>query len=814
MTWRTWMENVALDFRFALRRLVKSPGFAVTASLSLALGIGANTAAFSVLYAVLLRGLPVRDPASLVLVQTRYSGTQYSMPHPAFIYLRDHASSLDGLSAFRDVRLNVSSDGSTERIPGMLVSGEYFKTLGVDMSIGSPIAPDDDRTPGSGGARGMVAVIGHRFWTRSFNSDERVVGRGIRVNGQPVTIVGVAPPSFNGTRVGSLPDIFLPMMFAPRVFDSPNWLTNPRNNWIRLIGRLKPHVSLSQGQADLTRVYRQFNEDVVAPLVTTDTARQRLRQGVIVLQQGRVGLMEMDNTVRPTLFALMALVGLVLIIACVNVASLMVARTERSHRESAICVALGATRARLRSRAFVETFLIGATGLAGALILASWMRTLLVQLMPANQDLDVAMDSRVLGVSIGLGMLSTVVLSTVAAWGSARLSVTRALKGADIAARLWLRKGLVIGQVALSVVVLVTAALFGETLSRLRQVDPGFAQTHILIASLAPDAYTRQARSLFYERLLDEVRRIPGVEAAALAGDEPLAVGTGWSILVRRGSEPPQQAGASIAFISPDYFRTMGIPLVRGRDFESQDRTNPSQPIIVNENFVRSYLDKDTDPIGSSITGNGTQRYEIVGVVKDSASMGLRDLDQHMIYVPSGGGVLHVRASLPPASLQTTVEATVHRLDPDVPVFNVRTIEQQLERFQGRERTFARLSSTFGLLALVLSAVGLYGVLANAVSRRTKELGIRLALGAAPRRIGQLVLREAGLLVAIGIAVGIPAAFLVGRAVEGLLFVVQPGDWRSMAAAVAVLIAVAGVAAGVPARRASCVDPLIALRSE
>jgi predicted permease len=820
MTWRSWTDLTSLEVRYAIRRLAKNPAFAIVASLSLALGIGVTTAAFSVLYAVLLRALPVRDPGALVVVSARNPGAQYSMSYPAFTYLRDHASMLEGVVSFRSIPVNVSTAAATERVTGMLVSGNYFGVLGVAMAQGAPILPEDDRTPGAGGARGVVAVLAHQFWTRQFDRNGAVLGRTIRVNGQPVTIVGVAPPDFHGTRIGSLPDIFLPMMFASRVFEMPTWLPNPRNNWLRIMGRLKPGATPAQAQAELTVAYRQFHQDVIVPIADTDAARRRARETSIALEPGYTGLLEMGNTVKPTLYSLMGLVALVFLIACTNVASLMVARAERVHRETAICLALGATRARLWSGHFLETLIVGAIGLCLGLALATSLSGLLAQLLPSGQDLRITVDREVLAVSMCLGALATIVLTAVTARHSTRDGISRALKGESMATRLWLRKALIVGQLGLSVVVLAGAALLVQTVTNLGRVEMGFERNRVLIASIAPGGYSPQQRESFYARILDDVRTIPGVVSAALANDEPLGVRTDWTVTIRRDpAAAPQLLTASVAFISPDYFKTMGIPLVRGRDFTSRDHSDPSRPVIVNENFARTYVTSG-DPLGSRITSFNTA-YEIIGIARDSASTGLRDLDQQMMYVPGGDGVLflrdavlHVRTAVPPVSLQPAIEAVVHRLDPDVPVFNVRTIDQQIERFMVRERTFALLSSTFGLLAIVLCAVGLYGVIANGVNRRTKELGVRLALGAGPRRIFWLVLREAGLLALIGVAAGVPCALLVGRAVRSLLFGVQPGDWRSVSAAVAVLLTVAVVAAWLPARRAARVDPLIALRAE
>jgi predicted permease len=493
----------------------------------------------------------------------------------------------------------------------------------------------------------------------------------------------------------------------------------------------------------------------------------------------------------------------------------MVARAERSHRETAISMALGASRLRLWRQSLLESLVIGAVGVTLGLVVAILMRGLLLQLVPARQELDITMDARVFGAAILLGLLTTIVLASVTARQSMRVGVIRALKGEDVAARLWLRKGLIVAQLALSVVVLVVATLFAQTLNKLHLVDPGFERERVLIASTGTEGYSTEHRRMFYARLLDDVRNIPGVVSAARANDEPLNVNTGWNIVVRPDPVgPPRQVGASVAFISPDYFKTMGIPLVKGRDFEDRDEASAVGSVIVNENFVKTYLATGQDPIGASLAGNGNMRFQIIGVVKDSASTGLRDLDQHMLYVPGGRGVLHVRSAVTPASLTASLQAVVNRLDPDVPVFNVRTIDEQIDRSLRSERTFAMLSSTFGVLALVLSALGLYGVIASAVSRRTRELGIRLALGAGPRRIIRLVLGEAGLLIALGALAGLPCALLTSRAIRSLLFGVQPADWKSVAVALAVLMIIAALSAWIPARRASRVDPMVALRSE
>ena len=810
--WRP-LENLTLDAKYSLRTLARSRSFTIVACLSLAVGIGATTAAFSVWDAVLLRSLPVRDPDRLVVITARNAGSLRALSHPSFTYLRQHSSTLDGLAAFRATPVNINVAARTERVTGMLVSGNYFDVLGVQMALGSPFRADDDRLPRGGGPRGLVAVLGHRWWRQQFQGDPTIIGRAVRVNGQPVTVVGIASPDFTGTTVGSVPSIYLPMMFAPHIFEGP-WLENPRNLWLRTIGRLKRAVPVEQAQTEMTLSFRRFHQEVVVPIADTEPARRRAREATIVLEPGRAGLLELGGTLRPTVFGLVGLAVLVMLTACMNVASLMVARTERLHKDTAVCLALGATQRRLWSRPFAEALVIGTAGIGLGLVLAAWLRDVLAQVAGGESTFDVRMDGRVVGVAVLSALAAIVIIGGLAAWSQTRFGIVRALKGEDLPSRLLLRKSLIAGQLAVSVVVLAAAALFTQTLATLRTVDPGFEQEQIVVASMAPVGYSPERRRAFYERLLEDVSSRPGVRAAALASNEPLAVNTGWSIRVRRrpGGEP-ELASASVMFVSPGYFRTLGIAMMRGRDFTRADAVADATPVIVNENFTRTYLG-DGDPIGSRIVGNGTMTFEIVGVVRDSAAFSLRDLDQQMIYVPGWQGVLHIRTAMPLAAARSAIEDAVAAIDADVPVFNVRTIEQVLERFLIRERTLAVLASTFGLLALGLVAVGLYGVVSNTVTRRARELGIRLALGADAGRIVRLVLRDAALVIALGSLAGIPLVVALGRVIGSLLFGVRPVDPFTLGAVIGLLTVVAGFAAWLPARRAARVDPLIALRAE
>lgn len=832
---RAW-EIVCNDVRHAWRRLVRTPAFTIVATLSLAIGIGANTAAFGVLYAVLFRPLPVVDPSSLAVVSL---GPQFSMTYPSYEYLRDYSKSLDGLVAFRAIDVNLAAGGGTERATGMLVSGNYFSVLGVEMAIGSPIREDDDRTPESGGARGPVAVLSHQLWMQRFNGDPAIAGKSIHVNGELFTVIGVAPASFRGTRIGSFPDVYVPMAFARPITKTPNALTGGSNHWIRLIARIKPGVGTAHAQAEMDAVYQRFTHERLLPTLTTEASRRRALGRGIRLRSGSAGLLEMGDGIRPTLYLSMGLMSLVLLIACVNVANLMVARAERYRRDMAIHVALGASGGRIWSQTLMETLMLGGLGVACGLVLAVMMRGLLAQLLPAEQRIDLRMDAEVIGASVLAGFAAAVFLAMLTAWQSNRRGVIGALKDDSPSTRLWLRKGLIAGQLALSVVVLVAAALLGQTLRNLHLVDPGFERSSVLIASFDPGGRKPDAQAAFYQTLLDEVRAAPGVASASLAAQTPLDVNTWWALRLHLDasavSDKPGAAGGGqtsasapargvetadvpIAFVAPGYFATMGIPFVRGRDLDPGEEGAASTTVVVNQAFATRLLGRE-DVVGATVSGNGNMIFAIAGVVRDSAALGLRESREPVMYVPLGRTprgrlALHIRSAVPPATLASALEATVHRIAMDVPIYDVHTIDREIDREMGRERTFAQLTSIFGVLALLLCGVGLYGLMAYAVSRRMKELGIRIALGAAPRLIVRLVLREAVLLVAIGLALGISLASALAGTLEGVLFGVKPGDWRSVVSAVFVLLMVAMPSAWLPARRAAAVDPLIALRHD
>ena len=814
------LENLLQDVRYGARALVRSPGFTAVAVLSLALGIGANTAIYSVIDAILLRALPVADPGRLVVVTVPFIkrgevSFNQSFSYPQYRYLRDRSRLLDGVLAFTSRPFSVSFDGHTERVKGAVVSGNYFAVLGVRPVLGSAIEPADDLIPGSGGARGPVAVLSYEFWTRRLGANPQVIGRVIDVNGHPFTVSGIAPEGFAGTEVGETPDVYGPMMMQSVLTpENQDALEKRRNVWLRVMGRLKPDAGPRQAEAECTLLYRQFRQEDLGGMQNLTEARKRsILEQRIALLPGASGISGIRKQYGTLLVILMVVVGVVLLIACANVANLSLARAAGRQREIAVRLALGASRRRLLSLVLTESLLLAAAATGLGLLLARWARDLLIRALLPTQTLDVSLDKRVLVFAIAVGLASGIFFSLAPAlqmWRKPGLSAART--------RGRLGPLLVSAQVALSVLLLIGAGLFLRTLANLRSIDPGFARENILLAATDPalNGYPSDRTKLFYRNLLDAARTLPGVRSASMADSSPLANHTFWDFYI----SPSQPSSAQVTKVSPGYFDTMNIRILVGRDIADQDRDGAPGVAIVNESFARQ-----TYP-GESAVGKhlGLSRnefnVEIVGVVQDSKYQGLREPTLPMLYVPYaqnhlfGPMILHLRTAGNPAPIVAAVREQVRRLDPNLPVFNIHTVEEQIDLTLAGENLMATVAALFGFLALALSAAGVYGVMAYAVSRRTREVGIRVALGASHASIVQLILRDAAVLVAAGIAVGVPVACVLARLAASRFFGVTPGDAASIALAVAALSIAGFLAAWIPARRAARVDPMVALRTE
>jgi predicted permease len=807
------IENLLKDVAYGARALLRSPGFTAVAVLSLALGIGANTAIYSVINAVLLRALPVADPERLVVVSVPFVkrgevSFNQSFSYPQYRQLRDGSRMLDGVICFRTHSLNVGIDGNTERTLGAVVSGNYFSVLGVQPALGTAVEPADDEKPGSGGARGPVVVLSYQFWVRRFGARPSVLGKTIDVNGHPFTIAGVAPPGFAGTQVGEAPDLFAPMMMQSVLMpENQNALEQRRNVWLRIMGRLKPNADARQAEAELTLLYRQFRQQDLGNMKDLTEARKRaILELRIALLPGATGMSGLRKQYGTLLAILMVVVGVVLLIACANVANLSLARGAGRQREIAVRLALGATRQRLLSLLLTESLLLAGTGTALGVVLSRWARDLLVRALLPTQSLDVSLDSRVLALAAALGVAAGVLCGLAPALQSSRPRLTYALKMDSAvfgAGRFSLRGALVVAQVALSVLLLIGAGLFLRTLLNLRSVNPGFARENILLVSTDPplNGYSPDRSKLFYGNLLDAARALPGVRFASMADSSPLDNHTYWDIYVSGSTFQSKETTPQVTTIAPGYFTTMNIRLLLGRDIAEQDRDGAPKVAVVNETFARTYFPNE-GAIGKRLGANkGEFNIEIVGVVQDSKYQGLRELSSNpMLYVTY--------------AVIAALRQQVRRLDANIPVYNIHTVEEQIDRTLSAENLMATVAALFGFLALTLSAAGVYGVMAYAVSRRTREVGIRVALGAGYGSIVQLILRDAAVLVVGGVVVGVPTAYALARMAASRFFGVSPGDAVSIWLAVGTLCIAGFLAAWIPARRAARVDPMVALRTE
>jgi predicted permease len=817
---RVTMEILVQNFRFALRSLLVRPAFALTVIVTLALGIGANTAIFSILHALVLRSLPVAEPDRLVVL----SRNQLSMPYPLFRHFQQHAATLDGLLAFRTASWRFTAGGSTERISGALVSGSYFEVLGVPAALGTTIGAADDVTPGSGGARGPVAVLSHGFWERRFGARPAAIGTPMVLNGQPFTIVGVAPRGFAGTEIGQAPDVFAPMTMQPVLLpDMSNALAQPRNNWLRMIGRLKHGTDVRQAEAELTALLKPYVDEILKDPVDQfgpNFRRNMLNQRMTLLP-GSAGISALRTRYSKPLIVLMTVMGLVLLIACANVANLSLGRAASRRKEMAIRLGLGASRGRVVGQLLTESMMLAVAGGAAGLFVARWGRDALLTYLPVEQSLSASLDRNVLLFTIAVSAAAAVIFGLAPAFQSARVDIAPELKGGASRkrSRLSLRKVLVVFQVSVSLVVIIGAVLFLRSLHALLAMDTGFARANVLVAAI--DVPSNRFASV-YPRLREEMTRLPGVVSAAFADSAPLGTNIGWNIYIPGYVAKPNEPTTSpwVSLVSPRYFDTMLVPVLLGRDFDERDISGKGSVLIVNETFARHYFGAD-NPVGRYVgMAPGVFDAEIVGVVKDGKYTGLREQPVRMVYVPyrpgpwSSSVTVHLRTAGDPMALASALRQTVTRIEPHAPVSNVRTVEDEIGRSLLRERLVATITALFGALALTLAAIGLYGVLSYGVAQRTRELGIRMAIGATSGSIRWLVLREAGWVLGVGIAAGLAAAWAAGRVVISLLFGVAPTDLMTTAIAIAVLIGAGTVAAWIPARRASRVDPIRALRYE
>jgi putative ABC transport system permease protein len=822
-----WIDETLQDVRYAVRRCRNSPGFSAVAVLTLAVGIGANTAMFSLVDAILLRPLPIEDPRQLVQVNRRGPGGQGPViSYPTYQFLRDNQSSFSDLAGTGRVwrwSVTFTDAEGLERVAGELVTGNYFSVLGLRPSLGRVLTPDDNLVAGAGGLSGAVAVISDDYWTRRFARNPAAVGSSFSVGGASVTVVGIAPSSFFGLEASDPVDMWLPMVLQPRLLLGQNWLESRGNNWMRAIGRLKPGISPDAARQATTSVFARLPNAAGQWIEIADAA---------------FGLSGLRSRLSFVLQLLMGAVGIVMLIACANVAGLTLARANDRRRELTLRVALGAGRGRLVRQLMIESLVLSlAGGALGLVIATSIVETLLGLIVQGTSRalMPVPLDVRMLGFTCIAALVTGLLVGLVPALSaSARSRTVDGRVGFYSGTRRQHAVGntLAASQVALSIVLLMLAGLLVKTLSNLRHVDTGFEQESVLAVTLDPIAaqHTGAEFGNLYHQLLDRLGAQPGVRSVSLSDGSFFGTGQRQRGISVHGyvAKPGDDLNPYVISVSPRFFETMGIPLIRGRAFTPDDETRAGSVAIVSQSFARYYFG-DRNPLGEHFDfGNQTVsgEVEIVGVTPDVKFNEIREKPVHLVYTPIAANrfpntsfsfsntTLAVRTAIDPTLMTARLRQEIRAIDPALPIVRVTTMREQVERSLGQERVAAVLASAFGLLAAGLACLGLYGVMAYSVSRRSREFGVRFALGAAPAGVAWTVIRESLTLVLIGAGIGLAAALSTTRIVASRLFGVTTTDPVTLAAALALMLGTSVVAVVIPAWRASRVAPAVALRGE
>jgi predicted permease len=831
-----WLESFLKDVAYGLRSLLRSPALTAVALLSLALGIGANTAIFSFLDAVLLRSLPVQQPSQLVLLGTGSDGGisdgwAYSelYSYPFYRELQKDNSVFSQTASIFSMMSNVHGtvDGrdKTEPMNVQLVSGTYFPTLGVRALIGRSLTDDDDRTEGNH----PVAVISYAWWIGSLARDPNVLSRKLKLGKTTFDIVGVAPQEFFGTQVGQAPDIWVPMSMITKV--PPGWGTysGQRDESLYVIGRLKPGVSLDQATSNINLLFQQIWLSYRDNHVTRKDLAD-LQKTHVPLTPIANGLAALRDQFSQPLKILMALTGIVLLIACANIANLLLARSTARAREFAVRQALGARRLRLVRQLLTESLLLAISGGIFGIILANFADRVLLHMVSTGPDtlpLDISIHMHLLLFTFAVTVFTALLFGILPALRGTKLELTDALKDGRSAARSTktrLAKSLIITQVAFSLVLLAGAGLFVRSLINLNHVDTGFNPQNTLVLNLDPSSIgykdDEPRLTALYQQIEQRVAAVHSVTAAsfALFTFDQGSWNGGISV---PGGDTSRLLNVKHNVIGADYFKVMQIPLIAGRTFGSQDTATSQKVAVISEHFAKTYF-PNSNPIGRDyIIGdpNGPWKMQIIGIAKDVKFDGLDEPAQTLDYVfyPQRHqylGDLVVRYNGDPTAVSIAVQNTIHSIDPNLPITSISSVEEQVSGSIARQRTVAQLSAFFGLLALFLSCIGIYGLMSYMVSRRTSEIGVRMALGAGRSSVSWLVMREILLLVCIGVAIGVPVTLGCSRLVSSMIFGITATDAASITGAVLALLLVGLLAGWLPARRASHVEPVVALRYE
>ena len=835
------MEAMLQDLRYALRMLAKSPGFTIVAILTLALGIGANAAIFSVTDQVLLRLLPVRNPEELVVLHAPgpQPGRNWSdgdrgaaWSYPMYKDLRDRNQVFSGLLARFAIQASVSGQGHTELANGELVTGNYFETLGVSPALGRVFNSQDETAPGAN----PVVVLSYGYWERRFGRDSGILNKQLVVNGTSLTVVGVVRPGFFGVQVGQTPDIFVPITLKAQMTPNSDGLADRQDHWVAILGRLKPGVNRVRAQAGLQPEYSAILQSEASEMKKSSAqTKKEFLEKKVLLDSGSHGRPILQHDAGQPLLILLSMVGVVLLIACANLASLLVARGEARQREIAVRMAMGAGRWRLVRQLLTESLLISLAGGAAGLIVGSWTLGALVSSVPENigaAGLQGKFDYRVLAFSLGLSVLTGILFGFLPALRSTRADLQSTLReqGANVfggKSNVRLRKVLLVSQVALTVVLLVSAGFFVRSLINLKGQDLGVRTNHVIQFSVSPELnrYTPVQTIAFVDRLRENIAVLPGVRSVSAAEMALLANSDSYANITPEGYPMSEDTNTDVQqnAIGPNFFSTLGIPLLAGREFDNRDVSAAPKVAIVSEKMAQTFF-QGQNPIGRHFafgSGNGVHPdIEIVGLVKDSKNTDLRQEIRPLIYVPYaqkknlGNATFYVRTDVEPTAMASTLRKTVQTADGNLPVFDLKTLDQELDEIAFSERLLTFFSLCLGVLAALLAAIGLYGVMAYMVSRRTREIGIRMALGATQQNVAWMVLREIVRISAAGLGIGLVAAFAIGKLIESQLFGVKASNPLVFLMAAVLLSIVAFLAGWLPARRAAGVDPMVALRYE
>lgn len=819
------METLLQDVRFGFRRLLKSPGFSLVAILSLALGIGANTAIFSLVNLVLFRPLPVTNPEQIVAVSASgKDGSFTAHSYPNYIDLRDHSEVMSGLVAYRFSPMSLSRNGNNEKVWGYLVSGNYFDVLGVQPAVGRTFLPEEDKTRLSH----PVAIISHSFWQKRFGGDRNVVDSDLLINGKKFKVIGVAPAGFKGTEVIYTPEIFVPFAMQKWIEPENDYMDARGVQNIFVAGRLKPGVTTAQADAALSMQVKRLAEQY--PNENEGLVLQATAPGFI-LPQIRSGMLGVSA-------ALMGLVALVLLIACTNLANLLLARATERSKEIAIRLSIGASRRRIIRQLLTESVLLAVAGGLVGVLLAGWIIDLIIGLKPPIEipmTIELHVDWRVMIFSIMVSVITGVVFGLVPALQATKTDLVSSLK--DVASqsgtrRSWLRSSLVVAQIAVSLLLLVAAGLTLRALQQLRTLNPGFNPENAVMMSfdLSLQGYQTDAGSQLRKQLLARVESLPGVQSASITDFMPLSMNYNGTAVFIEGQ--PQERGANApnamnADVGSKYFESIGTPLLAGRDLTEQDQQGKTRSVVVNETFARRFFSGPNWPganpnenaLGKRFrTSPDREPWQIAGVAKDGKYWTIGEEPKPFIWFPLGNqlafNTLVVRTNVRPESVIGAIRGEFRNLDSNLPITDVKTLREHMNLSLFPARAVAALLAAFGLLALTLAAIGIYGVMSYSVAQRTREVGIRMALGAQRGDVLRMMLRRGMMLAAIGMGIGLVAAFILTRLLSGLLYGVSATDAVAFAGVSLLLGLVVLMACFIPASKAAKVDPMVALRYE